>query len=140
MAATAFEGLIAHVVDLLLGSLTAANDRVYRDLADALSIDDAPALVVTRGATSQDDPTPIGDAPTYRMEFTLACVTVGDTWATAADALHQAAHDALASDATLRQADIELLGTDSTVRAGDVTVGAITANYIVTVQPDADLT
>ncbi len=140
MAASAFETLLARVATVLLGAGTAAGSSVWRDIVDPLSLASAPALVISRGGTSPDDLAQISGPGLHRMEFELACIVATDAWSTAADSLHQQAHAALAGDAVLLAADIELGGTEPSARAGDTTIGAITATYVVTVQPDTDLT
>ena len=140
MAATAFEVLLAQAKAALVDADVVPAGHVHRGRVDDLAAEDAPAIVIRRSVTSPDDGSLISGQFVHRMEFSVECVVTGDDWETDADALHQQAHLALVADGQLLAADIELSSTDPSARAGDITVGAITATYAVTVQPDIDLT
>jgi hypothetical protein len=138
MAATLFEQTMVLVAAALAGAGTVAGTRVYRGLVDELAIEEAPALVLRR-----DDSDLAGQLlsmqPEHQLTFSLSAVCAGDDWETACDSLHQQAHAALVGTPALDTSDLELRTTSARAQAGAVTVGSITAQYVLTLQPTEQL-
>lgn len=139
MPATVFEVSMALITSALAAAGTAAGTRVYRGLLDELAVDEAPAIVLRREDTTLQDQLVHGD-PEHQLVFSLSAVCTGDTWEAACDTLHQQAHAALIATPALQVADIELRSTAARAQAGAVTVGSITAQYALTLQPGENLT
>lgn len=139
MASTIFETTMALVASTVSAAATAAGTRVYRGLVDELAVTEAPAIVVRRDDSDLAGQLISGD-PEHQLSISISSVVTGDDWETAADSLHQQAHAALVGAPAFAGSDLELRSTSTRAQAGTQTVGAITAQYVLTVQPLEDLT
>lgn len=126
MAASVIEQILSQVHAVLSASIAAT---VERGLEDAFDADDMPAINIRRGGSSHE----LYGAGVQRLTvaWSIEFFARGEDWESQVDALHAAAHVALAADSTLSRLGAGLLcvSTDPSVESADQLIGRLSAQY-----------
>lgn len=125
MTASAFELLI----ERYRVALSADGLPVERHLTDApWTADDCPRLAIRRGKADQ-----VAAAYMDRNDWTLPVyvhgLVAGESWETAADALHMRANALIQADAVLAAAGAQCVEVAFMARGGDKKIGEFVAKY-----------